>query len=347
MKFYEHGVRKLHLEITNRCNAKCPICIRTRHNGNNRIPKEISVQDFKTFFPKSFLENLKILQFCGNYGDPIVARDLIDIHEYVLLLNPRIQFMISTNGGARSDLFWQKLAQFYQRSGTNSHVVFCIDGLQDTNNIYRQNVNWDTLIRNVTTFNDAGGNSHWRFIPFKHNQHQINQAEDLSKDIGCSVFKMKISGRLAKHAGGSFTFLHNNKEFILEDPTIFDVRVRLKNVNDTAIMCRSQLLGELYVDAHGTVYPCCWLATNRTHQNMFENSLYFNSLDKISRNKFFTCDIQYQFMDKYVICDEHCGPGVIRTAHIYLENGQYSVATPWNLEVIHHANQKTSGGIDG
>ena len=246
--------------------------------------------------------------------------------------------MISTNGGVRSPEFWTRLAKFYQRThSSNSHVVFCIDGLEDTNHIYRRNVVWSRLIENLSVFTKAGGNAHWRFIPFEHNQHQIEQAKILSTMYECTTFKLKISGRLSKHRDSIYTYTdENNKEITLKNPTIFNLAVKLKDDVDDRVHCRNEITGELYVDSHGLVYPCCWLATDSKYQQMFQNSLYMTSLQKILTNRFFTRQIYEIFSNDIRLCKERCGSLTHTISHIYLENGVYSVATPWNTEVVQH-----------
>mgnify|MGYP000657292039 CR=1 FL=1 len=64
--------------------------------------------------------------------------------------------------------FWKKLASY-----DRVRVLFGIDGLNDTNHLYRINVNWDALMRNVKSYISNGGTASWQFIVFDHNQHQI------------------------------------------------------------------------------------------------------------------------------------------------------------------------------
>jgi hypothetical protein len=70
-------------------------------------------------------------------------------------------------------------------------VTFSIDGLEDTNHLYRRNVNWNLLIENVKSFIDAGGTAVWDYLIFKHNEHQIDQAKQYSIDLGFKEFVPK------------------------------------------------------------------------------------------------------------------------------------------------------------
>ena len=69
-----------------------------------------------------------------------------------------------------------------------THVVFSIDGLEDTNHLYRRNVQWHKVMENAKSFIDAGGLARWRMIVFEHNAHQLKDAEQLSKAMGFGKF---------------------------------------------------------------------------------------------------------------------------------------------------------------
>ena len=71
-------IRDIHLEITSRCQAKCPMCPR-RINGGPLNPfihlDDVSLETFKKWFPVDFIKQLNSLFMCGNLGDPIVSKD--------------------------------------------------------------------------------------------------------------------------------------------------------------------------------------------------------------------------------------------------------------------------------
>ena len=57
-----------------------------------------------------------------------------------------------------------------------------LDGLEDTNHIYRRYTDWSKIERNAKTFLNAGGKGSWVFIVFKHNEHQVDEAESYLKN---------------------------------------------------------------------------------------------------------------------------------------------------------------------
>ena len=181
--------------MTEACNASCPMCARNLNGGevnphlNNR---ELSIADIERIFPVDFVQQLKRVYMCGNYGDPAVASDTLEAFAYFREHNPQINLSMHTNGSMKKPEWWAELAQVIGKKG---YVIFGLDGLEDTNHLYRQGTVWKNIMRNVEAFIAAGGRARWDFIVFAHNEHQVDQAEQLSKDMGFEKFQYKKSAR--------------------------------------------------------------------------------------------------------------------------------------------------------
>lgn len=189
---YEN-LKYLHIELTNHCNAACPMCPRFIRNSEiidpTLILSQITLDKFKEFFPKEILQNIERVTFCGTHGDPMAAKDIIPIIRYLLEVNPEMGITANTNGGLRSTDFWIELGEVLKN--TVHEITFSIDGLEDTNHIYRRHVSWDKVINNATAFISQGGIAYWDFLIFKHNEHQIDQAKNLSQHMGFKKFFSK------------------------------------------------------------------------------------------------------------------------------------------------------------
>jgi MoaA/NifB/PqqE/SkfB family radical SAM enzyme len=292
------SIRQVHLELTDKCNAACPQCPRSDHGGpvNPQLPlTELSLLDVQTIFSEQFLVQLNRLYACGNYGDSIVARDCLQIFQYFRACNPGIKLGIHTNGGARSVDFWHRLGRLMPPG--KGYVRFGIDGLEDTNHIYRRNVRWPTLMRNVKAFLEAGGNAEWDYIVFRHNEHQIEQARTLANDLGFTLFNVKTTGRFLNSAKLEYidsTPVKNRAGEVVGSVArplspayqnsalaeLQDLRNRYGSMDrylDRAVVqCKVQANNSIYVSAEGYVLPCCWLAGQlrnpvmRTHAEILE-----------------------------------------------------------------------------
>ena len=85
-----NDIRTVHLEITQRCQAACPMCDRNENGGkdNRHITNaELSLEDIKQIFPIKFIKQLDTMYMCGNLGDPIVAKDTLEVFKYLSLIH--------------------------------------------------------------------------------------------------------------------------------------------------------------------------------------------------------------------------------------------------------------------
>jgi len=272
-------IRTIHLEVTQNCQASCPMCARNQNGGavNPHINlSELTLEDCKTIFKPDFIKQLNNMFMCGNLGDPIIARDSLEIFKYFREHNSNMWLSMNTNAGARDESWWKELANTFENNGA---VVFSVDGLEDTNHIYRQDVNWKSVRRSMQSFISAGGRARWDFLVFAHNQHQVDEAEQLSKQWGFERFRAKKTGRFVTPIRGK---KENHQAFNkkgepttkLEKPTAQFQNVVFKkhdeliekygNLNtyyDTvSIDCKVKKEGSLFISAEGLVLPCCWTA---------------------------------------------------------------------------------------
>jgi len=203
-----NDIKTVHLEITEACNAACPMCARNINGGEDNphlTGAELTLEDCKVIFSPHFIAQLDRMYMCGNFGDPVAAKDTLEVFNYFRQNNPKMNLCMYTNGSAKKPEWWKELASVL---GKNSYVVFSIDGLADTNHLYRQNTIFDKIIENAQAFIDAGGRARWDYIVFAHNEHQVEQAEALSKKMGFEKFQYKKSARFFSNASGTTKEIH-------------------------------------------------------------------------------------------------------------------------------------------
>lgn len=275
---YEN-IRTIHLENTQNCQASCPMCDRNQNGGllNPHIDlSELSLDDCKKIFEPEFISQLTTMYMCGNLGDPIVARDTLEIFKYFRQHNKDMWLSMNTNAGARNQVWWQELAEVFGRAGT---VIFSVDGLEDTNHIYRQGVNWSTVHQNMKAFIAAGGRARWDFLVFEHNQHQVEQAEQLALAMGFEKFVAKKTGRFVTansevkeqhqavdRKGATTAELKKPAEqyqntALKKQHTLVDKYGSMDAYYDAApIVCKVKTENSLFITAEGLALPCCWTA---------------------------------------------------------------------------------------
>lgn len=184
---------QLHIELTNGCNAACPMCVRFMNSSPLTRPdlkvQHITLEKFKKWVNPEVLSKIRLILFCGVHGDPCASRDFYEICKYIDETNPNTRVDVNTNGGMRTPDWWSKVGKlFHKKLKRGWNITFSIDGLEDTNHIYRRNVNWNKLMENVKAFISEGGQAEWDYLVFEHNEWQIEEAKELSKQLGFRAF---------------------------------------------------------------------------------------------------------------------------------------------------------------
>lgn len=270
-------IRVVHLEITEKCQSACSMCPRYLPDGtvNPMLDmSELSLEDCKAIFSPEFVKQLHHIYACGSYGDAIMAKDTFDIFKYFRDCNPNLKLTLHTNGGARNAEWWEELALVIRNNGG---IVFAVDGLEDTNHIYRKNVVWSNVIRAMESYTGAGGKAEWHYLVFRHNEHQVEEAEVLAKSMGMKfVYKKSnrfiTSNTVVESSHG--LSLPTNKKYINTE-LLSDLSGLLDRgseaYNLTPINCKVQSIGNIYISARGLVVPCCWIATRMYSHNIIRD----------------------------------------------------------------------------
>lgn len=242
MLFFDY-TKFVEFNITNHCNAKCPLCPRfVNETENVKVPlihlsKNVIIDTFK---------NYKNILFCGDFGDPLMHPAIEEIIKASFDLG--VILWIHTNGGLRNNDFFYRIATFYP----NVKITFSIDGLKDTNHIYRKNVDFDLAFSNLLTFakysvkkvadlensgirylkpkeliqfsrNDISDildepRCSWKFICFTYNYKQIDEVFAF-----CQEHNIKFIGRINRRDyNKKFQYTIKDKKIIQEINKKFD-----------------------------------------------------------------------------------------------------------------------------
>lgn len=138
-------------------------------------------------FPVDTIKQLDRILFCGDVGDPIYAKDLISIVEYIKSNNPHNQVEIVTNGSYKDPLWWEQLGAVLTN---NDIVTFSVDGWdQASNEQYRINCNFESIVIGAQVLR-ASSNCvmNWSAIYFSFNETNVDKIKLLAKELGFDTF---------------------------------------------------------------------------------------------------------------------------------------------------------------
>lgn len=268
-------IREINIELSSRCNARCPLCVRNflgfpYNHGYKET--DLTLARIKEIVPVSVVAQLDHVMINGDYGDMLMNPETPEIIAWFLdhgrkpnIKDSGIIISAFTNGGARGRDFWEALGKL------NFELSFCIDGLEDTHHIYRQNTLYETVLRNAGYFIAAGGRAVWCMTEFDHNRHQINEAGIRSKELGFSKFVTRYTGR----DSGPVYDQTGRKIFVMKEetpdgntfPDMIDeawVSTHKRGphkVPHRKITCEALTKWpvSVYIAADGTLDPCCMI----------------------------------------------------------------------------------------
>ena len=190
--------RRIQIDSSSRCNLSCPGCGRTKWIAKG-LPADVTDMEMDHFRalvrPENNIDNLT---YNLALSDPVYSGVFLEQLEYLKTLDKRPMVNLSTNGSGRSERWWVKLAGLLDQN--TDRVEFAIDGLEDTNHLYRRNSNWDSIMLGVKTLRaNYTGKMLWRYVIFEHNCHQVLAARNLATELGFNRFRPVVGdGRTPK-----------------------------------------------------------------------------------------------------------------------------------------------------
>tara|TARA_B100001093_G_scaffold520492_1_gene616742 strand:+ start:10537 stop:11529 length:993 start_codon:yes stop_codon:yes gene_type:complete len=308
-------VEVLHMEWTSRCPLFCQQCARTDWEVGKAVMPTLPMGDMKPDFVDKILPqfpNVDVLHVCGNYGDIIAypylleTLDIVNKHEIPMT-------RLYTNGSARTTEYWEQVAK--KLKGT---MTFSIDGLEDTNHIYRVGSNWNKVMESAKAFIDAGGYAIWEMLVFEHNQHQVEEAKQLSEQMGFKRFRVKRASRFTVYDKA-------DQEATSVKPTSVKefkhINQDIVGIDKKQIVCKYKKAKWIYVSFEGDMFPCCWTGANKykkfqnrneiwqlfeTHGKDFLN-LNNHSADQVFEHTWFSEQLEKSWnTDPLQVCSKQC-----------------------------------------
>ena len=298
----------LHIEPTNICTLKCAGCARTRfidqwpqHWRNHSVDVDSLMQ-----FLDIELAGMSVV-FCGNYGDPIYHPDFVRMIQEFKQRGAHVK--IVTNGSYKKSEWWQELVSWLDHNDT---VIFSVDGVPENFTQYRVNADWSSIQTAMTICAQAKCETTWKFIPFLFNQHNIDQAQALSQQLGIDHFEISPSDRFDEQT----KHLKPTSDLI---GARFDDQQSWKNHNKlNGVDAKCATGTQHFVTADGYYSPCCYVADHRFYyktefgKNKKAYNISHTSLTSILKQPS-VIDF-YQTLESIPACQYNC-PKITKEPH--------------------------------
>jgi MoaA/NifB/PqqE/SkfB family radical SAM enzyme len=299
-----------HIEASSICTLRCPRCPRAEV-PESLLNRQLNLDFFKNQIGVDVARQIRKITFCGNDGDPIYCRDLVEIIIWVKTLNPTIQIVIITNGSYKSPDWWEYLGKTLNQ---HDEIHWSLDGWdQASNEIYRVNSQWNSIVQGIEAFKKSNNSTYlvWAAIAFRFNQDRIEHMKSLAKTQGFDSFQLTKSTKFGSKYPSAY-----GTEDLLEptDPALVASAHRFERVVTPLsskirpgaelkieFLKRATQLGSysgicligskgVFLNSRGEFYPCCWTANRYPHNESWQNkfNLNNNTFEEIINDPFWT-----------------------------------------------------------
>lgn len=247
----------LHIEPTTRCTLACPACARTTWTNITKRPvvkSDLDVDLLEQFLDCKSGQQINHFYLCGDYGDSIYYPDLLRL---IQRFRNKISFHIVTNGSHQTEKFWHSLSEVLTK---NDAITFSIDGLEDTNHLYRVKSNWKSIMTGVDIMVQGSAVVNWKTIVFNFNYDHLDKIKTFAKSKG-AIFHAEKTHR------------HGNQDLIPPEQYV-EINHLFQNefVNNHRIEIEPRCEKEaMTITADGYLHPCDWI---RNPQTFYKSQLW-------------------------------------------------------------------------
>lgn len=258
---------KLDIELTSRCVLECPACPRTAWKDLTKRPipkRDQKIEDLVKFLDCPGGEAVDLLSLCGDYGDVIYYPQLID---FIKTFRKK-RFRLHTNGSHQPREFWEKLCNELTEE---DEFVFAIDGLEDTNHLYRKNSKWESVMQAVDIVSQSPAKMKWQTIIFNFNESRLSEIKDLANSKGADWFSIRT------HRYGDDNLIPT-VEVNVDKQFTYKPEYNENDSMEIVPMCDSKKT----VSSDGIFYPCCWITHPST---LYTSELWKNKEQWLNRLK--------------------------------------------------------------
>ncbi len=236
----------------NACNLRCPLC----PTGNQTRQRPTRMMSFECF--TSIVDQIKpyaVELILHNWGESFLHPRIFDMIQYASAAN------IGTNISSHFNNITDNMIDQMIDSGLE-HLTVSLDGAsQEVYEVYRVRGQFDDAIAALERLQrrkkETGSRTpvvEWQFIVMKHNEHQIQQAEEMARTLGVERFRLLSVGLPFDHLED----LSLAEQWISDNPAF-------RGYHPETILKRGYLYDEpcfypyraITINPDGGVAPCC------------------------------------------------------------------------------------------
>lgn len=283
------------LDTTSICNLECVFCPTGQHRNSRQSC--IMLKDKALKIIEKFSNYLKYM-LLFNWGEPLLNPDIVEI----IRAAKKYNIGVSLSSNLNIDLSEEKVIELIT-SGLD-YFICSIDGTtQETYEIYRKKGSFDKAFNNLKFLIQTKKKLklenpfiEWQFLVFKHNEHELEKAEQLAKEIG--VDKINFAKPWCPQEWVSTIDKYSN----------YNLDNGKKEYKPKDNYC-NWLWNAIVINANGSVSPCCSVENeSEDFGNIFTTPFYklWNNKNYREARKYNVTKQKTNFSNRCITC-EHIG----------------------------------------
>lgn len=183
-----HRRRSINLDITHRCPLECQRC--QRYSSFLAHGLKVPGGDMPLDRFEKILDRFDHINFCGQVSDPVHHPKFIQILEMCRERNKSVS--VHHASGGKPESWYPKAWAAMPRA----RWYWGIDGLPEESHKYRINQDGPKMFRlMIESTKHLETTPIWQYIVFRYNEHHIEQARELVKDVDNLHFLVMNSSR--------------------------------------------------------------------------------------------------------------------------------------------------------
>ena len=283
---------RITIESGNICNLRCPLCPTGQRNSSAK-KGFLSFTDFKRFIDETG-KNLLLIRLY-NWGEPLLNKELVKMIEYanekyiMVKISTNLSFPIEdSQAEALIKANLQKIYVSCDGASGSTYKTYHIDG--DFNSVVS---NMKLLIEKKMKLRNQYTDIIWLFHVFKHNEHEIEKARAMAKDMGIKIAINKMRTDMGKEIFETAEkSIERDSKWLPENPE-YNVFNMFEKKPKNRFNC-DLLWTETVINWDGSILPCC-AVYNETHsfgnikedsfKNIWNNEKYISARKNILGRK--------------------------------------------------------------
>jgi MoaA/NifB/PqqE/SkfB family radical SAM enzyme len=165
--------KNINLDISNKCNLKCPACLRQTKFCGDVPGKDITLEEIE-----KITNYFEYIGFCGQISDPTFHPNLDKILKICFEKNIRVTMHVAST--YRSMKWFKKM--FLLSHKKNIDWIFALDGLPEDSHKYRINQDGIKMFEIMKLCSAMNIKTSWQYIIFNYNEDDIETCKKLSEE---------------------------------------------------------------------------------------------------------------------------------------------------------------------